>query len=284
MKRLADYLDNSNIIKVWIKINQSVTLLSLVVASGALYVAYSKYTEDRIKSSEDRISKAWDTVIKMAGKNSNGGQINAIQVLVSSGVSLDKIDLRNTYLAGANLKDASLRAANLSGANLIGANLQNADLSGANVERALLYNSNLGGTRFGEANFSYSRLAFAKIDIGLILAKSLINADLTGVTFVLQDIEGNSDFSTFGDTIAESPRADERQKIIDQACASISFAVFILFIFNERETLYRVFAVAVALMVVLTHQKNINRILKGTESKVPILRHRDRRKFRRKNS
>lgn len=65
--------------------------------------------------------------------------------------------------------------------------------------------------------------------------------------------------------------------------ASISFAVFILFIFNEKETLYRVFAVAVALMVVLTHQKNINRILNGTESKVPILRHRDRRKFRRKN-
>jgi glycerol-3-phosphate acyltransferase PlsY len=65
--------------------------------------------------------------------------------------------------------------------------------------------------------------------------------------------------------------------------ASISFAVFILFIFNERETLYRVFAVAVALMVVLTHQKNINRILNGTESKVPILKYRDRRKFRRKN-
>lgn len=60
--------------------------------------------------------------------------------------------------------------------------------------------------------------------------------------------------------------------------ASISFAVFILFIFNEKETLYRVFAVAVALMVILTHQKNINRILKGTESKVAILRTRNRRK------
>ena len=60
--------------------------------------------------------------------------------------------------------------------------------------------------------------------------------------------------------------------------AGISFAVFILFIFNEKETLYRVFAVAVALMVVLTHQKNINRILKGTESKVPILKFRERRR------
>jgi glycerol-3-phosphate acyltransferase PlsY len=63
--------------------------------------------------------------------------------------------------------------------------------------------------------------------------------------------------------------------------ASVSFAVFILFIFNEKEPLYRIFAVAVALMVVLTHQKNINRILKGTENKVPILKHRDRRKQRR---
>ena len=64
--------------------------------------------------------------------------------------------------------------------------------------------------------------------------------------------------------------------------AGVSFMVFILFIFNEKETLYRVFAVLVALMVVLTHQKNIGRILKGTESKVPILKHRDRRKQRRK--
>lgn len=60
--------------------------------------------------------------------------------------------------------------------------------------------------------------------------------------------------------------------------AGVSFMVFILFIFNEKETLYRIFAVLVALMVVLTHQKNIGRILKGTESKIPILRHRDRRR------
>src|ERR1700712_4415695 len=63
--------------------------------------------------------------------------------------------------------------------------------------------------------------------------------------------------------------------------ASVAFAVFILFIFNEKETLYRGFAIAVALMVVLTHQKNIGRLLRGSESKVPILKHRDRRKSRR---
>lgn len=65
--------------------------------------------------------------------------------------------------------------------------------------------------------------------------------------------------------------------------ASVAFAVFILFVFNEKETLYRVFAVAVALMVILTHQKNINRLLKGTESKVPILKYRDRRRTKGKD-
>jgi acyl phosphate:glycerol-3-phosphate acyltransferase len=63
--------------------------------------------------------------------------------------------------------------------------------------------------------------------------------------------------------------------------ASIAFAVFILYIFNEKEPLYRIFAITVALLVVLTHQKNIGRLLRGEESKVPILKHRDRRRQRR---
>lgn len=63
--------------------------------------------------------------------------------------------------------------------------------------------------------------------------------------------------------------------------AGIAFAVLILFIFNDDVTLYRIFSVAVALLVILTHQKNINRILNGTESKVPILKHRDKRRNRR---
>ncbi|MBP1653373.1 MAG: hypothetical protein H6Q26_3530 [Bacteroidetes bacterium] len=59
--------------------------------------------------------------------------------------------------------------------------------------------------------------------------------------------------------------------------ASIAFPILILFIFNEPETFYRIFAIAVALMVVLTHQKNIFRLLNGNESKVPLFRHRDRK-------
>lgn len=62
--------------------------------------------------------------------------------------------------------------------------------------------------------------------------------------------------------------------------ASIAFPIFILVIFNEPEKLYRIFAITVAMLVLLTHQKNIGRLIKGSESKVPILKHRDRRKNR----
>jgi glycerol-3-phosphate acyltransferase PlsY len=62
--------------------------------------------------------------------------------------------------------------------------------------------------------------------------------------------------------------------------ASVAFAVFILYIFDEKQTLYRGFAIAVALLVVLTHQKNITRLLRGSENKVPILKYRDRRRQR----
>jgi acyl phosphate:glycerol-3-phosphate acyltransferase len=63
--------------------------------------------------------------------------------------------------------------------------------------------------------------------------------------------------------------------------ASIAFMVLILFIFNEKEPLYRAFAIAVALLVILTHQKNISRLIRGSESKIPILKYRDKKRTRR---
>jgi glycerol-3-phosphate acyltransferase PlsY len=60
----------------------------------------------------------------------------------------------------------------------------------------------------------------------------------------------------------------------------MAFPLFILVVFNEPEPLYRVFAIAVALLVILTHQKNISRLLQGNESKARIFKKRDRRKGR----
>lgn len=63
--------------------------------------------------------------------------------------------------------------------------------------------------------------------------------------------------------------------------ASLAFPVFILVIFNVDNTAYRIFAIAVALLVIMTHQKNISRLISGNESKVPILKYRDKRKGQR---
>jgi glycerol-3-phosphate acyltransferase PlsY len=63
--------------------------------------------------------------------------------------------------------------------------------------------------------------------------------------------------------------------------ASLAFPVFIIIIFNVDNEAYRIFAIAVALLVILTHQKNITRLLRGSESKAPIFKYRDRRRERR---
>ena len=64
--------------------------------------------------------------------------------------------------------------------------------------------------------------------------------------------------------------------------AAVALPICVLWIWNEHEILYRVFALLVAILVVFTHQKNIGRILRGVESRIPILKHRDRRKSRRR--
>ncbi len=65
--------------------------------------------------------------------------------------------------------------------------------------------------------------------------------------------------------------------------AALALPICVLWIWNEHEVMYRVFAILVAALVVFTHQKNIGRILRGVESRIPILKHRDRRKSRRRN-
>lgn len=60
--------------------------------------------------------------------------------------------------------------------------------------------------------------------------------------------------------------------------AGIALPICVLWIWNDDVVLYRVFAVLVACMIILTHQKNIIKLLRGNESRVPILKYRDRRK------
>ncbi|MFN8246073.1 MAG: glycerol-3-phosphate 1-O-acyltransferase PlsY [Ferruginibacter sp.] len=65
---------------------------------------------------------------------------------------------------------------------------------------------------------------------------------------------------------------------------AIMLPVSVLWIWNEHELMYRIFALLVACLVIFTHQKNISRLIKGAESRVPIFKYRDRRKIRRRHS
>jgi acyl phosphate:glycerol-3-phosphate acyltransferase len=54
--------------------------------------------------------------------------------------------------------------------------------------------------------------------------------------------------------------------------ASIAFPVIILFIFKEPELMWRLFAIVAALVVILTHHKNIGRLVSGSESKMNLFK------------
>jgi glycerol-3-phosphate acyltransferase PlsY len=58
---------------------------------------------------------------------------------------------------------------------------------------------------------------------------------------------------------------------------AIMLPISVIWIWNDDVLTYRIFAVVVAFLVIITHQKNIGRLIKGAETRVPILRYRDRK-------
>lgn len=52
--------------------------------------------------------------------------------------------------------------------------------------------------------------------------------------------------------------------------ASIALPILVIYAYNEPELSYRVFSISAALLVVLTHHKNIGRLLEGNESKINL--------------
>jgi len=84
-----------------------------------------------------------------------------------------KLDLRNTDIAGANLSKANLQGANfyqanLQGANLHGVNLEGAKLDEANLQWAKLCNAKLQKARLPRANLGHASLNWAELQ-GAIL-------------------------------------------------------------------------------------------------------------------
>ena len=199
------------------------TLLSLIVASIAFALAYLKYTEDNHKADEDRVAKAWDVVIRMSGKQSNGGQVSAMERLVSGNTSLARIDLHQTFLSHVKLERADLQAANLAGSDLSGANMRHARLAGADLSGANLSHADLSGAELSGVNLAGANLAFATIDMNAIEARSIAMADITGARFVYVDADDSSMWDSYADTLGESDAAQNVQRIIDSTCSDARF-------------------------------------------------------------
>jgi glycerol-3-phosphate acyltransferase PlsY len=57
--------------------------------------------------------------------------------------------------------------------------------------------------------------------------------------------------------------------------ASLSFPMLLFFYYSGQEPSYKIFAIATACLVVLTHHKNIGRLINGNESKVKLKKRND---------
>lgn len=54
--------------------------------------------------------------------------------------------------------------------------------------------------------------------------------------------------------------------------AAVSFPILSIFVFKYDEPLFIAFGIAAAVLVILTHQKNINRLIQGEESKANLFK------------
>lgn len=61
--------------------------------------------------------------------------------------------------------------------------------------------------------------------------------------------------------------------------AAIVFPVSIIWLYKRHEPLFISFALCAALLVILTHRKNINRLLSGSESKTYLIKRNNRAKL-----
>ncbi len=83
---------------------------------------------------------------------SNDRQIISTYELDLRGAHLSGIDLRDTYLSGADLRGADLRKANLTYVTLNFANLSGADLRGTDLQSSDMHNANISGANLAGAN------------------------------------------------------------------------------------------------------------------------------------
>jgi len=190
------------------------TLLGYVtnVATEALSVIATIVVIDQLNRSRDREERKF-SLFRQAKSRSNNSAIDALDQIQGSNlwelftqyysinherynvdlsnvkwagdVQLQKLNLREFYLRGADLRGAQLWSVNLEGADLRDANLQRSDLRDGNLQYANLLDVNFEEAQLGSANLRHAQLSSAnlqRVDLGgANLQKAFLwNANLQG--------------------------------------------------------------------------------------------------------
>ena len=64
---------------------------------------------------------------------------------------------------------------------------------------------------------------------------------------------------------------------VSSMCAGIAFPVFLFFVFDTPSLVFKIFSIFVALALLITHRKNIGRLIRGEEPKLIKVRKKDKR-------
>ena len=100
------------------------------------------------------------------------------------------IDLRESYLNGANLREARLQRAVLTGAHLEGASLIGAHLQEANLSKAHLRETSLGGAKLQKAELSMAHLEGAFLIRAHLQGADLLGTHLQGTFLYEASLQG----------------------------------------------------------------------------------------------
>jgi len=65
---------------------------------------------------------------------------------------------------------------------------------------------------------------------------------------------------------------DPAAKAPPRILAAVSFPILTIFVFKHDEPLFIAFGIAAAILVILTHQKNIVRLINGEENKAKLFK------------
>jgi glycerol-3-phosphate acyltransferase PlsY len=63
---------------------------------------------------------------------------------------------------------------------------------------------------------------------------------------------------------------------VSSMSAGVSFPIFLFLFFNPSSVIFKIFSVLVAIALIVTHRKNIGRLLKGEEKKLIVFRKKDK--------